>query len=89
MHLEASCMRPVHMGQRGQHLAHAAQPDVLSCSTMPLPNLSVAQVGIGCTLALAGGSPNAAWIALFFICSYICGYADSWGPLPWLYVAEV
>jgi hypothetical protein len=47
------------------------------------------QVGIGATLALAGDSPNAAWIALCFISFYICGYADSWGPLPWLYVAEV
>jgi len=55
------------------------------------------QVGIGGTLALAGtGNPglafiseNAAWIALFFMCFYICAYAWSWGPLPWLYAAEV
>ncbi len=31
----------------------------------------------------------AAWIALFFMCFYICAYAWSWGPLPWLYAAEV
>jgi mannose/fructose/N-acetylgalactosamine-specific phosphotransferase system component IID len=47
------------------------------------------QVGIGATLALAGAQPNAAWIALFFMCFYICAYAWSWGPLPWLYAAEV
>ena len=55
------------------------------------------QVGIGGTLALAGTnnpdvswiSENAAWIALFFMCFYICAYAWSWGPLPWLYAAEV
>jgi uncharacterized membrane protein YphA (DoxX/SURF4 family) len=41
------------------------------------------------TLALAGAEPNAAWIALFFMCFYICAYAWSWGPLPWLYAAEV
>ena len=34
-------------------------------------------------------SENAAWIALFFMCFYICAYAWSWGPLPWLYAAEV
>ena len=56
-----------------------------------------AQVGIGGTLALAGSGveevawigENAAWIALFFMCFYICAYAWSWGPLPWLYAAEV
>ena len=56
-----------------------------------------AQVGIGGTLALAGSGSeevawigeNAAWIALFFMCFYICAYAWSWGPLPWLYAAEV
>ena len=50
------------------------------------------QVGIGGTLALAGTnnpdvswiSENAAWIALFFMCFYICAYAWSWGPLGWL-----
>ena len=55
------------------------------------------QVGIGGTLAIAGTnnpdvawiSENAAWIALFFMCFYICAYAWSWGPLPWLYAAEV
>ena len=55
------------------------------------------QVGIGGTLALAGSGAqevawigeNAAWIALFFMCFYICAYAWSWGPLPWLYAAEV
>lgn len=55
------------------------------------------QVGIGGTLALAGSGSqevawigeNAAWIALFFMCFYICAYAWSWGPLPWLYAAEV
>ena len=55
------------------------------------------QVGIGGTLALAGTDnpdvawigENAAWIALFFMCFYICAYAWSWGPLPWLYAAEV
>lgn len=52
-------------------------------------------MGIGATLALAGAQPeaawieNAAWIALFFMCFYICAYAWSWGPLPWLYAAEV
>lgn len=46
-------------------------------------------VGIGMTLVLAGAQPNAAWIALFFMCFYICAYAWSWGPLPWLYAAEV
>ena len=54
-------------------------------------------MGIGGTLALAGSGSeevawigeNAAWIALFFMCFYICAYAWSWGPLPWLYAAEV
>ena len=54
-------------------------------------------MGIGGTLALAGTArtevawigENAAWIALFFMCFYICAYAWSWGPLPWLYAAEV
>lgn len=38
---------------------------------------------------MAWVSDNAAWIALFFMCFYICAYAWSWGPLPWLYAAEV
>ena len=73
------------MQQPGLH-AEVASVSVLSWRAHASP---ARQVGIGATLALAGGTPNAAWIALFFISFYICGYADSWGPLPWLYVAEV
>ena len=91
-HTQSSCLT-----LQGRRPLQCLQAFSAALAALVVPSPECPQVGIGGTLALAGTDnpdvawigENAAWIALFFMCFYICAYAWSWGPLPWLYAAEV